>query len=322
MEKRFTLVALVAAAVLMAAPFVVPSWQMEILTLALSRFLAVLAVALFLRAGLVNFGHALFYGVGAYTVGFASKWFGLREALILIPMGAVTGAAVAALVGLVMARYRGVFFAMLNLAFSMILYALLLKFYWVSGGTDGISVPTATILGIVPARAYYRMTYYYLSLGVAGIAIYAVYRFLASPLGYFLKAVADNEIRIEYSGESVQRVIYYTYILHGALGSMAGVLTAFTVGHIVPEDAFWLQSGEFVFVALLGGYGSVLGPLIGSISFEFLRSYASALFPYIWQMILGTIMLLMILFQPAGIWGMYEAIANRFTRRTEGVERA
>ena len=104
MEKRFTLVALVAAAVLMVAPFVVPNWQMEILTLALSRFLAVLAVALFLRAGLVNFGHALFYGVGAYTVGFASKWFDLREALFIIPMGALTGAIVAALVGLVGVR--------------------------------------------------------------------------------------------------------------------------------------------------------------------------------------------------------------------------
>ena len=93
--------------------------------------------------------------------------------------------------------------------------------------------------------------------------------------------------------------------------------------HIVPEDAFWLQSGEFVFVALLGGYGSVIGPLIGSIGFEFLRTYASAYFPYIWQMILGSIMLSIILFQPAGLWGMYEATAARlFNRPAEGVERA
>ena len=322
MQKRFSFAALIAAVLFVAAPFFLPNWILFLLTLSLAKFMAVLAVALFLRAGLVTFGHALFYGVGAYTVGFASKWFGLHEALILIPAGAVTGALVAALVGLVMARYRGVFFAMLNLAFSMILYAILLKFYWVTGGTDGIAVHSPTILGIVPSRAAYRMTYYYLALGVSGIVIYAIYRFLASPLGYFLKAIADNEIRIEYSGESVRRVMYTTYVLHGALGGIAGVLAAFTVRHIVPEDAFWLQSGEFVFVALLGGYGSVPGPLIGAIAFEFIRTYASKYAPYAWQMTLGVIMLLIILYQPGGLWAIYESVAARFSRRARGVEHA
>jgi branched-chain amino acid transport system permease protein len=255
-------------------------------------------------------------------VGFASKWFGVHEALILIPAGAMTGGLVAAVVGLVMARYRGVFFAMLNLAFSMILYAILLKFYWVTGGTDGIAVHSPTILGMIPARSAYRMTYYYMTLVVAGIVIYAIYRFLASPLGYFLKAIADNEIRIEYSGESVRRVMYTTYVLHGALGGLAGVLAAFAVRHIVPEDAFWLQSGEFVFVALLGGYSSVPGPLIGAIAFEFIRTYAFKYAPYAWQMTLGVIMLLIILFQPGGLWAIYENIVARFSRRASGVEHA
>jgi ABC-type branched-subunit amino acid transport system permease subunit len=322
MQIRYILAAVIAAALLVAAPFFLPNWILFILTLSLAKFMAVLAVALFLRAGLVTFGHALFYGVGAYTVGFASKWFGVHEALLLIPLGALTGALVAAVIGLVMARYRGVFFAMLNLAFSMILYAILLKFYWVTGGTDGIAVQAPTLLGSVPGRAVYRMTYYYLALAVAGIVIYVVYRFLASPLGYFLKAIADNEIRIEYSGESVRRVIYTTYVLHGALGSMAGVLAAFTVRHVVPEDAFWLQSGEFVFVALLGGYGSVPGPLIGAIAFEFIRTYAFKYAPYAWQMTLGVIMLFIILFQPGGLWAIYESLTARFSRREEGVEHA
>jgi branched-chain amino acid transport system permease protein len=279
-------------------------------------------VALFLRGGLVTFGHALFYAMGAYTAGFGAKWFGLRDAALLVPVGALLGALVAALVGLFIARYRGVFFAMLNLAVSMILYAILLKFYWVTGGTDGLSIRTPTLLGFVPPRAALRMHYYYFTLVVAAVATYTVHRFLASPLGFFLKALADNEIRIEYSGESVQRVIYYTYIVSGALGATAGVLVAFTVGHIVPEYAFWIQSGEFVFIALLGGYGSVPGPLIGAIAFEFIRTYANKFAPYAWQMTLGVIMLLIILLQPGGLSAIYESVTRRFRRRAEGIERA
>jgi ABC-type branched-subunit amino acid transport system permease subunit len=211
---------------------------------------------------------------------------------------------------------------MLNLAVSMILYAILLKFYWVTGGTDGLGVRTPTLLGFLPPRALVRLTYYYVTLGIAGAVIYVVHRFLASPLGYFLKALADNEIRIEYSGGSVRRVIYATYVLSGALGGLAGVLVAFTVGHIVPEYAFWLQSGEFVFIALLGGYGSVPGPLAGAIAFEFIRTYASKYAPYAWQMILGIIMLLIILLQPGGLWAIYEAATARFGRRAERIERA
>ena len=319
--RRLPRAALVASALLLAAPLLVPSWVLFILTLALAKFMAALAVALFLRAGLVSFGHALFYGIGAYTVGFGAKWFGVREALLLVPLGALLGAGVAALIGLFMARYRGVFFAMLNLAVSMILYAVLLKLYWVTGGTDGIGVRSPTFLGFLLPREIFRMAYYYVTLLITGGVIYAVYRFLASPLGYFLKALGDNEIRIEYSGESVRRILYLTYILSGALGGLAGVLVAFTVGHIVPEYAFWIQSGEFVFVALLGGFGSVPGPLVGSIAFEFIRTYASKYAPEAWQMTLGLIMLGIILFRPGGLWTIYEALASRFTRREGGVAR-
>jgi branched-chain amino acid transport system permease protein len=140
---------IVICAVLLAVPLVLPEWMKFIVTLALAKFLAVLAVALFLRAGMVTFGHAMFYAVGAYTVGFGAKWFGFRDVAILLPLGAILGAAVAALVGLVMARYREIFFAMLNLAFSMMLYGALLKLYRVTGGTDGLSAG-ARVSAITP----------------------------------------------------------------------------------------------------------------------------------------------------------------------------
>lgn len=320
--RRLPLAALVGAALLAAAPFLLPDWMKFLVTLAMAKFMAVLAVALFLRANMVTFGHAMFYAVGAYTVGFGAKWFGTGDFVLLVPLGALLGAATAGLIGLVMARYREVFFAMLNLAFSMMIYGVLLKLYWLTGGTDGLSAGVPSFLGYVPPREYLRDTLYYATLGVAGIVIYAVFRFLASPLGFYLKAIADNEIRIEYSGESVRHVVYVTYVLSGALGGIGGVLAAFTVGHIVPEYSFWIQSGEFVFIALLGGYGSVVGPLVGAIAFEFIRTYASKYFPNEWQMVLGVIMLAIILFRPGGLWTIYEGLAGRFGRREREVEHA
>lgn len=321
-RRPFPVPLAVGAAVLAAVPFVLPEWMKFIVMLAMAKFMAVLAVALFLRANQVTFGHAMFYAVGAYTVGFGVKWFGIRDLVLLLPVGALLAAAAAALIGLVMARYRAVFFAMLNLAFSMMLYGALLKLYWLTGGTDGLGAGVPKFLGYVPPREYLRDFLYYTTLVVAGLVIYGVYRFLASPLGFFLKAIGDNEIRIEYSGESVRHVMYVTYVLSGALGGLAGVLAAFIVGHIVPEYAFWLQSGDLVFIALLGGYGSVVGPLVGAIAFEFIRTYASKYFPNEWQMTLGIIMLAIILFRPGGLWAIYESIAARLGRGRSEVQRA
>ena len=319
-RRHVLLTALVAIAALVMAPLGVPSWVLFILTKALFMYIAVQGVALFLRAGMVTFGHALFYATGAYTVGFSVKWFGVRDLLLLVPLGALTGVIMAALVGLIMARYRGVFFAMLNLAFSMILYAALLKFYGVTGGTDGLGAGVATFLGIpLPGSSF---KFYYFSLVLSGLVTYVVYRFLASPLGYFLRALGDNEIRIEYSGESVRRVVYMTYVLAGGLGGVSGVLAAFTIGHIVPEDAFWVQSGEFVFIAILGGFEGVPGPLMGTIAFEFIQNYASKWFPLAWQMTLGGIMLLIILFRPGGLWAIYESVVGWFSGKAEGATHA
>ena len=320
--SRLPRVALAAGIVLLVLPLAIPDWMQFVFLLALAKFPAVLGVALFLRAGMVTFGHAMFYAVGAYTVGFSVKWFGFRDAVVLLPLGLLMGAAAAALVGLVMARYREVFFAMLNLAFSMMVYGALLKLYWLTAGTDGLTAGVPTFLGWTPPREILRLVLYYTTLVVAGIVVYAVYRFLASPLGFYLRARGDNEIRIEYSGESVRRVIYVTYVVSGALGGVAGVLAAFTVGHIVPEYSFWIQSGEFVFIALLGGFETVPGPLIGAVAFEFIRSYASKYFPNEWQMVLGIIMLAIILFRPGGLWAIYESLVARLPHRAREAGRA
>lgn len=314
--------ALVAAAVFGMAPLALPSWVMFLLTLALAKSVVVLAIALLLRGGLVSFGHGLFFAVGGYTVGLAMKWFGVREALVLTALGLVVSAAIAALIGLLIARYRGIFFAMLNLAVSMVFYALVLKLYWVTGGTDGIGIRTPTILGMTPGREALRLAIYYLTLALAAPAFYVVHRLWRSPLGLTLKAVRDNEVRVEYMGTSVQRVIYATFIVSGVLGGLGGILTAFSVGHIVPDSAYWTTSGEFVFVAILGGPASVPGPLLGSIAFEFLKSYAYKYAAYTWQMTLGTTMLVIILFVPGGLWTLYDVLRREARQWRPSLKRA
>jgi branched-chain amino acid transport system permease protein len=218
---------------------------------------------------------------------------------------------VSALLGLLLARYRGVYFGLLNLSFSMVLYAILLKTYWVTGGTDGMRVPTPVFLGLLPPVGMLRPAIYYLTFVLAALVLWAAYRFATSSLGYALRAVRDNEVRVEYMGASVRQTIYAAYVVAGALGSVAGVLAAFSVGHISPEFSFWTQSGEFVFVAILGGTGSVLAPLVGSITFEFLRNYAFKWSPYTWQLTLGVVLLGIIFFLPGGLWSLTERARRR-----------
>ncbi|MBI2468137.1 MAG: branched-chain amino acid ABC transporter permease [Candidatus Rokubacteria bacterium] len=301
----------VAAAAFALAPLALPGWAAFLLTLALAKSVVVLAIALLLRGGLVSFGHGIFFAAGAYTVGLTMRWLELREAVALTLLGLLVSAGAAALLGLLIARYRGIFFAMLNMAISMVVYALLLKLYWVTGGTDGIGIRTPTILGYAPGREALRLVIYYFTLALTLPAFYAVQRFWVSPLGFTLRAVRDNEVRVEYMGASVRGVIYAAYVLSGALAGLAGILTGFSVGHIVPELAYWTTSGEFVFVAVLGGPASIPGPLAGAIAYEFLKSYAYKYAAFTWQMTLGVTMLLIILFLPGGLW----SVAGRLSRR-------
>jgi branched-chain amino acid transport system permease protein len=312
-DRLAGLATVLGIALAVVAPFVLSGWVVFLLTVALAKALAVLGVVLLLRAGLVTFGHALFYAVGAYTAGFAVKFLSVREGLLLVALALATGITASALLGLLVARYRGVYFALLNLAFSMVLYGVLLKFYSVTGGTDGLGLPTPTLASAHPHARFLRVAIYYLTAALALGLLYGAHRFWTSPLGYALRAVRDNEVRIEYLGASVWRTVYWAYMVAGVLASAAGALVGIAVGHIVPDFAFWSQSGEFVFAALLGGTGSVVAPVVGSIVFEFVRNYAYGWSPYTWQMTLGFVLLGIIFFLPGGLWSLTDLARARWS---------
>lgn len=298
---------LVAVALLQ---FVLPDWLVFILTLGFAKSLVAVGVVLLMRAGLVSFGQGLFLAAGAYVAAFATQFWHVNEVLILLAIGAATGFILSYLIGLLIARYREIFFGMLSLAFSMAVYGALVKTYAL-GGSDGFNIPPPTILGYQLEARSLQLVAYFLALGSVVVTAYLTHLYSEAPIGYVMKAIRDNEIRVEYLGGSVGGAVARTFALAGALAGLSGALLGVAVGHVDPGLAYWTTSGEFVFVGLLSGTGSVLAPVGGSILIEFLKTYAYKYAPYTWQMVLGSIMLVIILFLPGGLWSLYERVRMR-----------
>lgn len=284
---------------------VVPQWLVFLTTLAISEALVVLGVVMLMRAGLVSFGQGLFFCVGGYAVGMGGRFLGISDALVLIAMGFVAAVLLAAVLGVLLTRYREIFFAMLTLAFSMILFGILVKSNEL-GSTDGFSVSEWSLLGWQPGRGQSGLTAFWLALVLGlGIALF-LQRFFNSSIGLACEAIRENEVRVEYMGVSRRQVLYINYVVAAGVGAIGGSLTALAAGHVDPEMAYWTTSGEFVFIALLAGTGHVAAPFIAAMIFAIVRTYAVELYPNAWQIILGIVLLLIILFLPKGIWSLFE----------------
>jgi ABC-type branched-subunit amino acid transport system permease subunit len=301
-----TLVGLGIALVLLGVlGFVLPSWAVFLFTVAIAKALVVLGLLILWRTGLVSFGQALYFGIGGYAAGLAGRWLGLSDALLLALLGGVAAALTAWIVGLLLARYREIFFAMLSLAFSMILYGVLVNTEAL-GSTDGINIISPTFLGYGPQGAEQVRAVYLFTVLLGFVAAALVHIYLHSTIGRLANPIRDNEIRVEYLGISVRNVIHLKVVIAGGLAGVGGMLTALAVGHIDPEMAYWTTSGGFVFVTILAGTGSVAAPFIGSLLFELLRSFAMEYTPETWQIVLGGALLVTILFLPGGLWSLLE----------------
>lgn len=296
-----------AAGVLAAAAFA--PWLKFVLTVALAKGLAVMGILLLLRAGQVSFGHALYMAIGAYTVAFLRPV--VSELFVLVLAAAAAALSVGVAIGLFVARYRDIFFGMLNLAFSMVFHSLLEKLYAITKGTDGIRVLRPTIAGLALDRVPYEWTVLGFSLAAALGLGWLAARFLLSPVGEALAAIKTRETRLEFAGLSARNVLLVAYAASAALGGLAGGLVACTTLHVTPHLAYWTQSGELVFIAILGGGGSIVGPYLGAIVYELVRVYAAAALPDAWQMVLGAVLLGIILFASRGLWGLYEDLLVR-----------
>ena len=302
---------IVALIVFLLLKLVLPDWLISIATVSLARGLVVLGLMILWRTGLISFGQALFFGIGGYTVGLLRIYAGMTDMILLTLLATFFAGLTAFVLGLLISRYREIFFAMLCLAFSMILYGVLVKSE-VLGSSDGFNVIGLTLFGMELGAEVKQTVTYILICVLACVMGIVVNRYLSSTVGQMTTAVRDNEIRVEYLGVSANNTVNVKFVIAGALAGMGGAVTAFAVGHVDPEAmVYWPISGEIVFVTILSGTANVAAPFLGSIIFELLRTYAFDYIPHYWQFAMGSVLLLTILFVPGGLW----SIIQRFQRR-------
>ncbi|MGH1478931.1 MAG: branched-chain amino acid ABC transporter permease [Geminicoccales bacterium] len=299
---------------------VLAPWSQVVLTLVIAKGLAVLGIVVLLHAGQVSFGHALFFGIAAYGAAFLGRWLGGGELILMLLFGTICSLIVGFLIGLFVARYRYIFFGMLNLALSMILYTLLEKFYHITGGDDGMQLARPLVLGFELERGPFETLLCYGGLVLAIIVAWCVHRFLDSPIGHMMKTIKTNETRLEYLGVSAHRTLLVGYVVSAGLCGLGGAIMAVAQGVVTPEYAYWVRSGELVFIAILGGAGSVSGAFVGALVYEMVRNYAVAFAAGIWQMILGLVLLAVILFAAHGLVGIYSRLIDRITGNPSGDE--
>jgi branched-chain amino acid transport system permease protein len=303
-RDRIPLVLLAIFLVVALAGLWTPPWALFILTIAFAKGLVALGLMLFLRAGLVSFGQALYYCAGAYAAGALGRYLGVSDIFLMMAAGAAVAGLLGFILGFLLAKYRGIFFGLLSLALSMILYGLLVK-NEALGSTDGFNIRPSTLFGVRPDLEWLR---YLVALSAAAVALGAaalVHRYLGTPLGRLAPAIKDNEIRVEYMGASARYAIHVKYVIAAVLAGIGGALAATTVGHIDPDMAYWTTSGEFIFMAILAGTGSVVAPFAGALIFAVIHTTAYDLSPNTWQMFLGTSLLLLIVFLPEGLWSLF-----------------
>ena len=253
------------------------------------------------RTGLVSFGHALYFGLGAYTVALLDIYLGISDAFLRLAASVLVSGVIGILIGFILRNYRDIFFAMLSLAFSMVLYGILVKTQAL-GSTDGFAVSAPSFLGVVPEGKY---PLFLLICAICALSAVLVQTYLRSTLGRLTTAIRDNEVRVEYLGYSVAQAIHIKYVMSACLAGAAGALMAMALGQVDPDSMVnWTASGELVFVTVLSGPGSVIAPFLGSLVFELLRTYAFELVPHAWQLIVGGTLLVIILFLPDGVWSL------------------
>lgn len=305
-----TLIGLIAVlVVLLIADVFFAEWMRFIGLQTLSRGAVALGLLVLWRTGMISFGHALYFGFGAYAAALLSRT-GVTDAFGLMFVATFSAGLLAFILGFLLRRYRGIFFALLNLAFSMILWGALVRSEAL-GSTDGFGVATPTFLGYAPEGAAVQTTLFALAVVLMFIAAVLVHLYLRSSLGHMTMAVRENEIRVEYLGYSAERAIHVKYVISGLLAGLGGGLMALAVGQVDPDSmAYWPVSGEFVFIAILSGTGNVGAPFIGALVFELVRTYAFEYTPQIWQLILGATLLVIIMFLPEGLWSLKDRIVK------------
>ena len=282
------------AAALLLVPLVFPHFYLLLATEVLIMGLFAVAFNLLLGyAGMVSFGHAAFYGLGAYACGLLLKKAGAPFAVAFLAAPIV--AAVAALVfGMLCIRLTRIYFSMLTLAFSQLVWAVAHKWYSLTGGDNGlVPIPVPELL--TGPRAFYLFT-----LASVAVATAALWRLVNAPFGRTLLAIRENAERAEFVGIHVRRVQLLAFVVSGGVSGLAGGLFALFSRGAFPDYAFWTKSAEVLLMTLLGGPYVFLGPALGAGILIVLNSVVTSFTEY-WPVVLGVILLALIYVFPGGV---------------------
>jgi branched-chain amino acid transport system permease protein len=288
----------IVALVLAVAPLVLPPFFLQLLTeIAIVGLFATAFNLLMGFGGMVSFGQAAYFALGAYAAALLVKRAGLPM-LLALPAAPVVAAAGALLFGFFIVRLSHTYFAMLSLAFAQIVFTVIFKWKPLTGGDDGL-------LDVWPPGALKSpAAYYYFTLAVVAASIAALHAIVDSPFGYALRAVRENPRRARFIGIDVRRHQLVAFVVSGAFSGLAGGLFAFYNGSVFPDFAYFTKSFEPLVVALLGGVQSFFGPLAGALGFKLLEWIISRQWPIYWPLFLGGIVVIVIVVLPQGFVGL------------------
>jgi branched-chain amino acid transport system permease protein len=308
-KKGWWLALLILAAIIV--PFIITEFYLVILGEALIMSLLALSFnLLFGYMGQLSFGQAAFYGLGGYTVAMLMTKVHFNFWLSLIA-GILVASIIGLIVGYFCVRLRGIYFAILTLAFGQLLFVIIYKWHDFTGGDDGIQ-------GVFPPGILKSpIVYYYFILLIFIASAFVLWRIINSPFGYTLKAMRENPERTEFLGISISKYQLINFVIAAAFAGLAGALWAPFYRSIAPFSLMWIKSGEPVMAAILGGSSIFFGPILGMFIMTFFHAWVLG-FTIYWPVVMGALILIIIFLLPGGILGFAQ---EKLKERRETINR-
>jgi branched-chain amino acid transport system permease protein len=302
-QNRIDLIlGIIAVVALGIAPIVGASnFQLSLLIEAMAFAILAMSLNLILGyAGLVSFGHAAFFAVGAYAAGAAANHIS-TEIWISLPLGIAAAILIAIPVGWLSIRLSGFYFLMITFAFAQMIYAIVYRWNWLTGGSDGLVIGAPTLMGEPVLQSRHQI--YFFALAWFGTTFLLMYKLITSPFGYVLIGIRENTRRMRALGYNVRDYKLLAFVVAAGFAGLSGVIIAQLNLFIGPESAHWTQSGLVLVMVLIGGTGSMIGSIIGAAIVLLLQHWLSSYTEY-WSLSLGVLFIALIMWAREGIYGL------------------
>jgi branched-chain amino acid transport system permease protein len=291
---------------LVLVPFVVPR-TMLVTQIVIFALFAIAFDLLFGHTGILSFGHAAYMGIGAYTAALFTTHVPVDSMLLTLAAVLVASAVAAVVIGFLSIQLKGIYLAMVTLAFAQVLFFIANQIEEITGGEDGLPFLRPTLLGWDMDD---NLAYYFFVLAIFTVSFLFLHRLVRTPFGSVLHAIRENEDRARMVGYNTQTYKLWGFIISGALSGLAGGLFAMLLRFSYLDLLYWTTSGDVVMMTLIGGMGSLFGPVFGAAFMLTLQDFFSAYWDR-WRLIVGVIFIFVVLFLKGGIWQGLQLLAAR-----------